>query len=165
MKIRKTVRAIILDLTARILLIQHKELRENGTEHIFWAVPGGGVENGENDEQALKRELYEELGLSEPMEPRAVWRRQVSLPLHGTIALFDETYYLIKTSGIINFKNACTQDELDALKEARWFTEADLQACVEPILPEGFATLVSPLLRNEFPKNLVLLGDLHGRDI
>ncbi len=31
--------------------------------------------------------------------------------------------------------------------------------------PEGFATLVSLLLRNEFPETLVLLVDLDGRDI
>ena len=159
MKIRKTVRALLLNLDRRVLLIKHREVRNNGTEHIFWAAPGGGVEEGEDDKQALSRELYEELGFDGPVEAREVWRRRLVLPILGTKALFEETYYLVKTEALVNFKKACTEEEKEALMEVRWFTERELQACTDIILPEGFATLISPLLRDELPETPVLLGE------
>lgn len=51
------VRAIIIK-DAKILLI--KRIKQDET---YWVLPGGGIEGKENNEQALKRECLEELGL------------------------------------------------------------------------------------------------------
>lgn len=51
------VRAIIID-SNKILLINRVK-RENS----YWVVPGGGVERGESNEHAIKRECLEELGI------------------------------------------------------------------------------------------------------
>ncbi len=53
MKIR--VRAVIRK-KSKILLVQH-------IGHNTWCLPGGGVDDGEHIVDALKRELYEELGV------------------------------------------------------------------------------------------------------
>jgi 8-oxo-dGTP pyrophosphatase MutT (NUDIX family) len=52
---RVTAKAIIEDEAGKILLIQE----ENG----LWEVPGGGIEYGEDPKEALKREVYEEIGV------------------------------------------------------------------------------------------------------
>ncbi len=51
------VRAVIINLN-KILLINRVK-RENS----YWVIPGGGVEQGEGHEHAIKRECLEELGI------------------------------------------------------------------------------------------------------
>ena len=59
---REAVRALVVDAEERVLLLRF----ENPVTHdVWWATPGGGVEAGESDELALRRELLEE------MRPRA----------------------------------------------------------------------------------------------
>ena len=53
----KRVRAIIVQ-DNKILLIKRTK-----PEAVYWVIPGGGVEMGETDKQAIKRECLEELGL------------------------------------------------------------------------------------------------------
>jgi len=54
---KKRVRAIIIE-DGNLLTI--KRVKTNET---YWVFPGGGVESGENDFEALKRECQEELGV------------------------------------------------------------------------------------------------------
>src|SRR5579872_2095806 len=56
---RQGVRAVILDPEDRILLVRFED--EFGE---WWATPGGGIDEGETDAEALSRELAEEVGLA-----------------------------------------------------------------------------------------------------
>ncbi len=56
------VRAIIIDQD-RILLI--KRIKKSST---YWVLPGGGLEHGETEEEAVTRECKEELGVDIAVE-------------------------------------------------------------------------------------------------
>lgn len=53
----KHIKAIIIENNKILLLERNREGR------VYWVFPGGQVENGETDEQALKREVNEEVGV------------------------------------------------------------------------------------------------------
>ncbi|MQA10813.1 MAG: NUDIX domain-containing protein [Pseudonocardiaceae bacterium] len=55
----RSVSGIVFDSAGRLLLAQ----RGSGPAIGLWSLPGGKVESGETDEQALIRELREETGL------------------------------------------------------------------------------------------------------
>jgi 8-oxo-dGTP diphosphatase len=58
-KIRKVAVGLIRDEGERVLLVHR-----NTPERSQWELPGGKVEPGEASEQALERELREELGVA-----------------------------------------------------------------------------------------------------
>lgn len=64
MKLLLVAGCAVLDTDGRVLMSQ----RPNGKAHAgLWEFPGGKIESGETPEQALRRELWEELGI-EPCE-------------------------------------------------------------------------------------------------
>lgn len=67
------VYALAFDENGRMLLVG-----DDGPDQLFW-LPGGGVEAGESDEEALVRELREEVGGSPVMPPRSLGVTRVDL--------------------------------------------------------------------------------------
>jgi len=117
------VRALVTNDKSEILLIQH-------TYNPGWHLPGGGVDVGENIEQALFREVYEECGIKDLKE-----LKPLNLLHNHTVSPRDHVaYFSAKTATTPNIRPNNFE-----IKAARFFPLDDI--------PEDYA--------DELGKNLL----------
>ena len=65
----KSVRGIIKKDNG-IILIHRMKPREDGSIRDYYVVPGGKMEQGETEEETVKREVFEELGITVETEKK-----------------------------------------------------------------------------------------------
>ena len=104
------VGAIITDATGRLLLIKRGHEPEAGR----WSLPGGRIEPGESDHQALVREVREETGLT--VTPGRL-AGTVERPWPGGRVLVIRDYAAVVTGG-----GLAAGDDAD---DARWVSPRD----------------------------------------
>lgn len=111
---RQNVRAAIVDEQDRILLLRY------GDDYgHWWVTPGGGREEGETDEQTLRRELEEEVGLVDfEIGPR-LWERHGWTLDEPGFASFLSRVYLVRVDRF-------EPPHLTEALELRWFSVAEL---------------------------------------
>ena len=140
---RSAVRAIVLDPADRILLVRFSfEGRE------VWACPGGGIEDGEPLEEAISRELDEEIGLTTFTLGPCVWTREHVIPLFG--GRWDgqrERFHLVR-SDAFEPKPRFTAEELAAegMVGMRWWSPAEVRASDRTFAPRRLSALLDDLL-------------------
>jgi 8-oxo-dGTP diphosphatase len=145
-RLRPAVRAIVLDPADRILLV-----RFDFDGRIVWACPGGGIEDGEAEDAAIRRELDEEVGLTTFELGPVVWTRAHEFQLFG--GRWDgqrERYYLVRTPAF-EPRPRLTDAELAAeyVVGLRWWTAADLRAAGDDettFAPRRLPSLLDELL-------------------
>jgi TDG/mug DNA glycosylase family protein len=130
---RDAVRALLVDAQRRILLMRWQR---PGAE--WWIAPGGGVQEGESDEQALRRELLEEVGLHDFELGERVFERTHVLPGTPNIRIQHDRFYEVRVESL---DVAPTIDlEAEDVTGHRWWTLAELEATAAryspPELPE-----------------------------
>ena len=155
LRLRIATRALVLDEAARFLLV-----RMGDGEQATWVTPGGGIEEGESDEDAIRRELREETGLEAFGLGPHVWTRTALLPLGG--GAWDgetERVYLVRTPSF-EPSPRFSWDELRAegMTAIRWWTLDELEAAEATFAPRRLPSLLRGLLLHGPPAEPIDVG-------
>lgn len=163
MRIRPTVRLLIVDEHQRILMFKIEEaVSLDPTQpalSIYWVTPGGGVEGDETFEQAGLRELWEETGIRLHRLGPLVWLRDRVLYFPDEAIRFQESYFLVLVSDVeVSLTNLLVH-ELASYRDHRWWSLAELEQSDEFFFPPGLAGFLRPLLAGQIPVAPILLEE------
>ena len=129
--IRRGVRAVVVAPDGRTLMIRYVNTYES-----WWIPPGGGLDPGESDLDALRRELREEVGLDEFEIGPLLFEREHHLRIDEEFGGQSNRYYLVRVPWF-------EVTHLGEGDEARWFTLDELRALPDP--PRDLDVLLSSL--------------------
>ena len=155
LRIRHAARAVVIDPDDRILLV-----RFEFPARTVWATPGGGIEPGESPEDAIRRELAEETGLTAAEVGPVLWTRLHIVPFIG--GRWDgqrEQYHLVRTPAFTP-EPRLSWEQLNAeyVFELRWWTQGQLDEAAETFAPRRLPELVLDLVENGPPTTPIDAG-------
>lgn len=151
---RHAVRILCLDARGRVLLMSW---RDPVSGEVVWEPPGGGVEEGESDLDAARREWFEETGLPGVLDPdlgegggagaKPGAYQVVVVPRRdlwaGRVVLADEPMFLTAwpAEGPEISRAHLMPDEQVNLVQARWLGRSEVEALSERVTPDVVAVL------------------------
>lgn len=155
-KLRYAVRAVIVDPDDRVLLTRFEFL--NGGS--VWALPGGGIEPDETELDALRRELAEEVGLTDVDLAGPIWQRTHLFPDPVHFDGQAERIYLVRTPRFMP-QPGMSWDQLRAegMVDLRWWTIPALATTTENLVPTRLAALMHDLVANGAPAACIDVGE------
>ncbi|MDQ3671115.1 MAG: NUDIX domain-containing protein [Actinomycetota bacterium] len=159
-RLRPAARAIVVDERDRVLLVCFDFGHAAVADRRVWAMPGGGIEGGETDEQAIRRELLEEAGLGKFELGALVWTRTHVVPLGaGRWDGQTERYYIVRTP-VFEPEPRLSWAELRAenMVDVRWWTLDELETADTEFAPRRLPLLVRSLLEEGPPPVVVDVG-------
>ncbi len=134
---RDAVRAILLTPDEEVLLLR---IRPPGRGDPFWVAPGGGREAGETAEECLRRELQEELSLTDFVVGPLVWRRRHTFDWAGRRVRQREQYHIVHVD---RFSPVITDEvEAKSIDRFHWWPVCDLAHSQERLTPLSLAAIV-----------------------
>ena len=138
---REAVRALVIDRDDRVLLVR---FWGPGRDRSWWGSPGGGIEPGESHEQALVRELHEEIGLQAFEQGPLLFEHAGEFPWARQLYRQRNLTYLVRVFDHEPEANVDLAQE--GVAEVRWWTLAELSASREQFAPPDLVERVRTLL-------------------
>jgi 8-oxo-dGTP pyrophosphatase MutT (NUDIX family) len=142
---RQAVRALILTPDHQVLLCR---IHAPGDDQSFWIAPGGGLEPGETQDEGLRRELLEELGLTEFEAGPVVWRRHHTFDWGDRRLSQKEEFRVVHVD---RFDPVMTDEVAEVLECFRWWPIDELATSTERFTPLSLADILRRYLRDGAP--------------
>lgn len=156
MKLREGVRALILDETDSVLLVNF-DWPGLDLEGGFWANPGGGIEPGESRRDALARELLEEVGLVIDDLGPEIWTKTALFPMSGWDGQVDHIHLVRVRHFQPEPGLTCDQLLAENVHEVRWWSREDLARSEAAFAPRALPRLMEQLRDGVMPTEPVAL--------
>lgn len=156
LRLRAAVRALVLDHDDATLLVRF--VFPSGVE--AWALPGGGLEHGESDEHGLRRELHEELGLTDVDLGPHIWTREHIFPMRSGQDGQRDHIHLVRLARF-EPQPAIGWDRMrdEYVHEARWWTLDEIIAASHlRFAPAALGALLGDVLRDGPPARPIETG-------
>jgi len=145
---RRSIRAILLTPDQEVLMMRIHE--PSRLDFFWWIVPGGGIEPGETVEEALRRELSEEVGLEDFDLGPLVWRRQHTFNWAGKRICQREDYYVVRVSRFEPRMSDPT--EAKVLDRFQWWRVSELDTATEQLTPLSLSQILMRFLKYGAPQ-------------
>ena len=147
---RNAARTVLLDRDGRVLLLRaHDPARPAAGS--WWEIPGGGIDFGETSEQAARRELYEETGISDVEMGPCVWTQRVQFTFGNILFDSDDAIHVAWCDGGEYRPAHLEALEAGAFEGARWWTLDEVLASDERFLPDGLKAGLPALVAGDLP--------------
>jgi len=143
LRLRQAVRAVLLDPGHHVLLV-----RFEFPDATVWALPGGGLDEGETPEEALRRELHEELGLDDFELGAHIWNREHVVPMRSGHDGQRDRIHLVR---IDRFEPVPTIGwdlmRAEHVHELRWWSVSEIRSAASTMfVPRSLGRLVTDLI-------------------
>jgi len=153
---RQAARVLLLNAEDRLLLFN---CQAPDAARSFWITPGGGLESGESFEDAARRELREETGLTDIAIGPCVWTRTHTFDWMGRRICQREQFYLTRCAAHAVSMHGHTEEEQQVLIDHRWWSADEIQASGEVhFAPRHIGTHLASLLRSPAPGGPIDVG-------
>jgi len=149
---RKSSRAIVLNKQNQIFLFRYTFDFFAEMESI-WITPGGALDEGENFEEALKRELFEEMGIKLTEPAMFVFYRTPLYELKdGETVRSEERFYLVRLDETEFSYDGWTESENKRMNAGKWWSVEEIKASGEKFFSENIVGILERLSRGEIPE-------------
>lgn len=138
LRLRRAARLIVIDPELRALMFRY----DVPGRPPFWVTAGGECEPGESFEDAARRELFEETGITADPGPQIAQMTPEFITVQGEPVQADERFFVVRVTEARIDTAGHTETEQALMTQHRWFTLAELDDWHEPVFPVELAAMI-----------------------
>ena len=151
-KIRKSSRAIVLNKKNQIFLFQYM-FDYLADSKAIWITPGGGLEEKESFEEALKRELFEELGVQITEScPEVYYRNPVYTLKNGEKVQSVEKFFIVRLEEDAFSFEHWTESEKRRMFVGKWWSLEEIKHSEEMFFSKDVLQILEELSDGMLPE-------------